>query len=202
MVAVEMARRLGAENVETLILLDSFAHPQTWPKFSRTQVRAAKLARQLRNKARNPRELFSLVFGKLLSRARPSGAQDPANDNRLVALRDWLGTVRADLPAPLREARIAGSKALLAYWPKPYAGKVTFLKARAFSDTFPMNPRAVWQHQVAGMDVRMLTGSHASIVNEDAATTGAAISELLAQKTRQPFPASVSGRAKLQLVQP
>jgi acetoacetyl-CoA synthetase len=201
MVAVEMARRLGAENVETLILLDSFAHPQTWPKASRYQVRAAKLLRQIRNKAKNPRDLLNLVSRKL-RRSASAGQQDPANDNRLVALRDWLGTVRADLPAPLREARIAGSKALLAYWPKPYAGKVTFLKARAFSDTFPMSPRGVWQNQVAGMDVRMLSGSHASIVNEDAAGTAAIISELLAKNSRQPFAASVSGRANLQLVQP
>jgi thioesterase domain-containing protein/acyl carrier protein len=176
MVAVEMARRLSPENVETLILLDAFAHPQTWPAASRAQVKLAKLTRQLRDKAsQSPRELFSFV----LSRLRRFSHKGPAQGDRLVALRDWLGTVRGDLPAPLREARIAGSKALLAYWPKHYPGSVVFLRASTTGDTFPSNALWVWQRQVAGIQLHTIAGSHSSIVNEHAASTAAAISGCL-----------------------
>jgi len=185
MVAVEMARRLSPENVESLILLDAFAHPQTWPGMSRAQVKLAKLARQLRDKAKQPRALLSFVTSRLRRRLARTA---PAQADRLVALRDWLGTVRADLPAPLREARIAGSKALLAYWPKFYPGEATFLRAGTTGDTFPTNALWVWQRQVGAVHLRTIAGSHSSIVNEHAASTAAAISECISPRGKQSIP--------------
>jgi len=200
MVAVEMARRMPAEDVEQVILIDAFAHPQTWPRFSRYQVRAAKLARQLRDKIMHPQALASFVASKARKMASRGGTA-PTTDNRLIALQDWLGTVRADLPAPLREARIAGSKALLAYWPSYYDGKVTFLKARKRGDVFPASARNVWQHNVREMELRFISGSHASIVSEHAASTAEAISACLAPKhaveAEEPFAAAMSGEQQV-----
>jgi thioesterase domain-containing protein/acyl carrier protein len=191
MVAVEMARRLSPENVEALILLDAFAHPQTWPTLSRLQVKLAKVARRLREKAKQPPlQILASVRARLNRRLSRCA---PAKEDRLVALRDWLGTVRADLPAPLREARIAGSKALLAYRPSFYPGKVTFLRAGTTGDTFPANARWVWQHQVAALELRTIAGSHASIVNEHAASTAKAISACIAPTVARP--AAVSRRS-------
>jgi thioesterase domain-containing protein/acyl carrier protein len=199
MVAVEMARRLSPENVSELILLDAFAHPQTWPQISRLQVRAAKLARQLVGKAKRPHELASFIAG--MARKAFARKSHGAPENRLVALQDWLGTVRADLPAPLRETRIAGSKALLSYWPGYYPGKIIFLRAGTTGDTFPRNARTVWGHQVQAMELHTIAGSHASIVNEHAVSTAAAISACLAPatETNRVIPGAYHAHRTLQL---
>jgi acetoacetyl-CoA synthetase len=182
MVAIEMGRRLGAENIEHLLLLDAFAHPQTWPLLSRLQVRAAKLVRQVASKARqSPRKMFRDVLAKacgaIVNRRRKQSVAERASE-----VRDWLGTVNPDLPAPLRETRIAGSAALLAYRPKYYPGEVTFLRAGTIGDTFPVFARNVWQHLVREMTVQTIPGSHRSIVAEQAASTAEALSGLLEPK--------------------
>jgi acetoacetyl-CoA synthetase len=173
MVAVEMARRFGPANVDKLILLDSFAHPQTWPRLCRLQVRTQKLARQIWNKAKQgPRELTAFLASK--AQRILSGKQTEAD--RVAQLQDWLGAISPDLPAPLREARIAGSAALLAYFGKPYPGKAIFLRAAKTGAPFPSNARRVWKNLVAELHMQAIPGSHPTIVGKDAATTAKAIS--------------------------
>lgn len=182
MVAMEMARRLGAENIDHLLLLDAFTHPQTWPVLSRAQVRAAKLARRIACKAKqSPHK----VLGDVLHKARGGIANRGRKQNvaeRAAEVRDWLGTVSPDLPAPLRETRIAGSAALIAYWPKYYPGKVTFLRAGSIDDTFPIFARNVWRRLVKDITLLTIPGNHRSLVTEHAASTAEAISSLLEPK--------------------
>src|SRR6185312_16122787 len=119
MVAVEMARRLGPANVDKLILLDSFAHPQTWPLLCRLQVRSEKLARQVWGKAKQgPRALAAHLTG-IAKRIVMRGGLKQTESERVAQLNDWLGAINPDLPQALREARIAGSAALLAYFGQP-----------------------------------------------------------------------------------
>lgn len=187
-VAHEMARRLKPENVDKLIMLDAFAHPQTWPSLSRKQVGVAKLVRQLRDQAkRDPRQLLGSLIGKLRRRKHKQ-----TEEERLSGLLNWLGAVRPDLPAPLLATRMAGNTALVAFWPKYFPGKITFLRAGKTGPVFPANARIVWQGLAKEMELRTIEGTHGSIVNEHAASTAAAISACLvppAEQNRQSFAA-------------
>jgi acetoacetyl-CoA synthetase len=179
-VAVEMARRLSPENVDKLILLDSFAHPQTWPSASRLQVSLAKLARRLFDMKRlTLRQLMASVV-RVAGRSVVRRGQKEKASERTTSLKNWLGTISPDLPLPLRETRIAADAALVAYWPQYYPGAVTFLRAGITSDVFPSNPRAVWRRLVGEMTVCTVEGSHRSIVGEHAAGTAKAISASIA----------------------
>jgi thioesterase domain-containing protein len=123
------------------------------------------------------RDVLHKVRGAIVNRGRRQSVAE-----RAAEVRDWLGTVSPDLPAPLREARIAGSAALLAYWPKHYPGKVTFLRAGIIGDTFPVFARNVWQHLAKEITIQTIPGSHRSIVAEQAASTAEAISRLVEPK--------------------
>jgi thioesterase domain-containing protein/acyl carrier protein len=181
-VALEVARRLGAENVGKLVMLDAFAHPRTWPLQSRMQVKTRKLAVQLKHRIRQPpRETLAFVAGKLRKLIARRSAEQQAAD-RAAYVNSWLGAVNPDLPLPLRQTRIAGDAALLAFSTTYYPGKITFLRAGTTGPVFPRNARSIWRKLVSEMELHTLRGDHRSILIEDVATTAAMVSNCLTPK--------------------
>jgi thioesterase domain-containing protein len=179
---MEVARRLGTENVGKLIMLDAFAHPHTWPLSNRLQTKTRKLAVQLKHRLKQPpRETVAFVAGKLRKLVTRQTAEQKAAE-RAAYVNNWLGAVNPDLPLPLRQTRIAGDAALLAFKTTYYPGKITFLRAGTTGPVFPSDARNIWRKLVKEMELHTLKGDHRSILVEDVATTAARVSECLAPK--------------------
>jgi thioesterase domain-containing protein/acyl carrier protein len=170
-VALEMARLLGPENVAQLVMIDAYAHPHTWPLKTRATVRARKLLSRLKAYARNPvREAKAFVSRRMTDRA--------------TYVNNWLGAVNPDLPLPLRRTRIAGDAALIAYAPRPYAGHATFIRAGKTGSVFPSDARNVWGKLIAGFTLQTTQGDHRSILVEHAPVLAQRISQILSSPAR------------------
>lgn len=166
-VAMEMARLLGPENVARLIMIDAFAHPHSWPLRTRAQVRARKLISRARAFARAPlREARAFVQRRTTDRA--------------TYVNNWLGAIDPNLPVGLRRTRIAGDAALIAYAPKPYAGRASFVRAGRTGTVFPSNPRHVYRGLIAEFELQTTEGDHRSILTEHAPALAQKIDALLA----------------------
>lgn len=152
-VAMEVARLLGHENIAKLVMIDAYAHPHTWPRAVRMQVRARKLASRLKAALRHPaRETKSFVARRKVDRA--------------TYINNWLGAVDPNLPLALRRTRVAGDAALIAYTPRPYAGSATFIRAGKTGTVFPANARSVWKDLIAKFELHTTKGDHRSILVE------------------------------------
>jgi acetoacetyl-CoA synthetase len=193
-VAMEMARLLGPENVAQLLMIDAYAHPHTWPLKSRVTVRARKLAYRARELSRQPLGVTAAVIGKkLVGLFRDREARKA---ERAVYINSWLGAVNPNLPLPLRQTRIAGDAALIAYTPHYYPGKVTFIRAGKTGPVFPSDAANVWRRLTGVFELHTALGDHRSILGEHAPALADRISACLAPAKTQS--ASKSVRMELQ----
>jgi len=167
LVALEMARLLGPGDVGQLLMIDTYAHPHTWPLRTKAQVKARKLLSRARAFARRPVSETSAY----LARRRI---------DRATFINNWLGAVDPNLPLPLRQTRIAGDAALIAYTPQPYAGRATFIRAGKTGTVFPSDARNVWQRLIGNFEVQTTQGDHRSILIEHAPALAARIASNLA----------------------
>ncbi len=184
-IAVEVARRLGAENIAELLLIDAFANPRTWPRQVQLQVKSRRLLKQLRARAKQgPRENIALVGKKirwlLARRTNEERAAERAN-----YINNWLGAVDPNLPLPLRQTRVASDQALFNFRPSAYAGRVTFLRASRPGAVFPASPRAVYGKLFGEIELHTIDGDHQSILAENAPLLAARISACLARSTER-----------------
>jgi thioesterase domain-containing protein/acyl carrier protein len=183
-IAVEVARRLGAENIAELLLLDAFANPRTWPRQVQLQVKSRRLLKQLRAQAKQgPRANVEFVAKKmrrlLVRRSEAQRAAERAN-----YINNWLGAVDPNLPPALRETRVASDQALFNFRPSPYSGKVTFLRASRPGAVFPANVRAVYGKIFGQLELHTIDGDHQSILAANAPLLAARISVCLARHGR------------------
>ena len=177
-VAMEMARLLGPENVAQLLMIDAYAHPHTWPLKSRVTVRARKLACRTRELLRQPFGVAVAVIGKKLRgllRDRETRKAD-----RAVYVNNWLGAVDPNLPLALRQTRIAGDAALIAHTPKYYPGKITFIRAGKTGAVFPSDAANVWRRLARQFELHTTAGDHRSILGEHAPALAEQVSACLA----------------------
>ena len=167
LVALEMARLLGDANVARLVMIDAYPHPHTWPFTTKAKVKTRKLLSRAKAFARRPiAEATAFIKRRTMDRA--------------TYVNNWLGAVDPNLPLALRQTRIAGDAALIAYTPKPYAGRATFIRAGKTGTVFPSDARNVWQRLIRDFEVQTTQGDHRSILVEHAASLAARISPRLA----------------------
>jgi thioesterase domain-containing protein/acyl carrier protein len=166
-VAMEMARLFGPDNVAQLVMIDAYAHPNTWPLKTRLTVKARKLLSRLRHQSFS--EIASAVVRKL------SG---PKTD-RAAYVNNWLGAIDPNLPLALRQARIAGDAALIAYTPRPYAGRATFIRAAKTGTVFPSDARNVWGKLIGRLELQSTPGDHRSILGAHVGELAARVSQCL-----------------------
>ena len=166
LVALEMARQLGERNVARLVMIDAYAHPQTWPFKTKAQVKTRKLLSRAKAFARRPAsELSAFVKRRTMDRA--------------TYVNNWLGAVDPNLPPALRQTRIAGDAALIAYTPRPYQGRATFIRAGKTGTVFPSDARNVWRRLIRDFEVQTTQGDHRSILTEHASALAARIAPRL-----------------------
>ncbi|HEX4294895.1 MAG TPA: alpha/beta fold hydrolase [Rhizomicrobium sp.] len=166
-VAMEMARLFGPENVAQLVMIDAYAHPNTWPLMTRLTVKARKLLSRLRHQS--PGEIASALLRKSFG---------PKTD-RAAYVNNWLGAIDPNLPLALRQARIAGDAALIAYTPRPYAGRATFIRAAKTGTVFPSDARNVWGKLIGRFELQSTPGDHRSILGAHVGELAARVSQCL-----------------------
>jgi thioesterase domain-containing protein/acyl carrier protein len=171
LVALEMARRLGeaGERVAFLALIDSFPHPDAFPKWLRQLVRLRVTLHAFATM--KPGAAIDFLIGRVLN---------PGVASSQSAL--MLANLDADNVTPaLRAVFEATFRALVSYRPRRYPGAITFFRPAV--SIFPIAPRRYWGKLVAALDLVPVAGDHDGMVREDAASLAAALSRRLRHVT-------------------
>jgi thioesterase domain-containing protein/acyl carrier protein len=179
LLAIEVARRLkqAGEEIALLVLIDSYAHPATWPRKSLLKVRARRAGNLVLSRLkRPPRENLAVLLAALGLFARATAhTDDAAQLPPEMRKRSWLLKMKPNLPLPILETRLATERALYRYRPSYYSGKALFLKAQRPDPHFPDDPKHVWRKLIGQLNVQVCPGSHLTIVSEHAADVAARI---------------------------
>jgi thioesterase domain-containing protein len=167
---VEMARRLKAEGetVALLALIDSFAHPRTFPKIALQIVRLNSVISVFRTRPLG--EACAFVLTKLM------GVDDvlpPAMVHGDIA--------EDDAGAASRMVHAAAFAALIDYRPTRYPGHVEFFRPK--NSIFGVAPARVWGKLLDGLKLHAVPGDHRSMVGEHVAHLAAALSRVLRDAT-------------------
>jgi thioesterase domain-containing protein/acyl carrier protein len=201
LMAIEIARRLkqAGEEIGLLFLIDSYAHPATWPRKSRLKVRARRAVGLVRSRLKAPlRENVAILLARVGMRRTKA---DPVSDadNQLPAemrKRSWLLKTKPNLPLPLLETRLATERALYRYQPSYYSGSAVFLKARTSGSHFPADPKHVWRKLIAQLKIEVCSGSHLTMVSEHAPEIARHLNDCIRMARQLPAPATLQ-KAKL-----
>jgi len=171
-IAMEMARCLNAagETVALLAFLDTFAHPQTFPKAAQRIMRLRSVIAPFRTKP--PSEACALALASLT--AMLSGGTDDWVRSRFAWLAPYVPEEGAD---PALRVYAAGLTAVSNYWPVRYPGRVQFFYTR--SRNFGASPRRVWGRLLGGLTLHAVAGDHHSMLREHAPYLAAALSTAL-----------------------
>jgi thioesterase domain-containing protein/acyl carrier protein len=191
LLAIEVARRLNeaGEEIGLLFLIDSYAHPVTWPRLSLLKVRARRAGHLVLSRLkRSPLENISVVLALAGLRQSKSSANDVVDKELPLELkkRAWLLKVQPNLPLPLLQTRLSTELALSRYRPSYYDGNAVFLKARRPDPHFPTDPRRVWGKLIAQLNIQVCPGSHLTIVSDHAAEVAARINACIREMHRAP----------------
>lgn len=135
LIALEMAHRLRADGEKTALLSMLDAYP--YIHFLSWQQRARLFARQLK------RGMHSLKDFRSGSAYNP-----PAS---------------VSLTPAMQRVRDAAFRGLTGYRPRPYKGKVKFVRA-AIPSAFPNNAAAVWNPFIAELEVETVHGDHLGMI--------------------------------------
>jgi thioesterase domain-containing protein/acyl carrier protein len=181
LVAVEMARRLKHEQQEIglLLLIDAYAHPNTWPALTRIVVLTRRLLGRCTELAKLPwRATASYAIRKCVETVQHRKyLRRSASTGKTV--RRWLRHMTVNLPPELQRVYSASESALDAYVPKFYPDKITFLKAQVTDAVFPPNPMAVWRTLAQEFELHSVPGDHLQLMSVHSASTAARLSECL-----------------------
>jgi thioesterase domain-containing protein len=165
LIAFEMAQQLHAQGdrVAFLGLIDSFApRPESPAKsslFRRYRYRAIRLFERT----------VTLHFGNLsvLNRSERLSYVKGKIDKALYKL--YMGLGSRWIPAARNRRNIlkAGSRALRAYTPKSYPGKITLFRATDLGGGIKHDPEMGWRRWAGGkLETHLIPGYHAHIVLE------------------------------------
>jgi thioesterase domain-containing protein/acyl carrier protein len=169
-IAVEMARRLKAEGetVALVALIDSFAHPRTFPKTALQIVRLNSVISVFRTRPLG--EACAFVLTKLTGGADVLPATMVQGD---VAEEGSGGASR--------RVHAAAFAALIDYRPTRYPGHVEFFRPK--TSIFGVPPARVWGKLSDGLKLHAVPGDHRSMVGEHVAHLAAALSRVLHDAT-------------------
>jgi thioesterase domain-containing protein/acyl carrier protein len=151
LIAFEMAQRLKAcgEKIALLTMLDAYPYMH----FLSWQQRALLFARQLKRGMHSLRDFKS-----------GSAYNSPST---------------MSLTPAMKRVRDAAFRALTGYRPRPYDGKVRFVRA-AIPSAFPTNAAAVWNPLIRKVEVETVSGDHLGIIATHYEVLAAVLSQYLA----------------------
>lgn len=161
LVALEMAQRLwGTPNqVPLLVLLDAYPHPSCYTRPVRMRLLITRVKGHVKEMLQlSFSEAWSYFLKGLKRRLHFPGSHDelPPPKLRSMGLSETA----------LREVKKKAYLALEAYRPKYYPGKIHFVSGEEKS-FFPEDPRTVWGHLAADLQVESIPGNHLNIVSTE-----------------------------------
>jgi acetoacetyl-CoA synthetase len=167
MIAMDMARKLQeeGESVALLTLIDSFAHPQTFPKAARQLAQIGVIVNAFTTKPFG--EACAIVMARIKAHG---GAPLPA----AMMLADFP---EDGITAALRQVHVAAFEALTHYWPTRYHGEVLFI--RPATSIFSIAPKRIWGGLIRRLRVVHVPGDHGSMVRAHVAPLAKALSRAL-----------------------
>ena len=165
--AMEMARHLTAagETVALLAFIDSFAHPQTFPKAALQIVRLHTVTTAFRTRPLN--EACAFVLARLTGKMAGGGS----------GVLPKAFSPDEDADAASRKVHAAAVTALMKYWPTGYPGRVEFFRPKV--SIFGVAPKRVWGRLLGGLTLHAVPGDHDSMVREHAPHLASALSAVL-----------------------
>ncbi len=168
-IAMEMARRLEAdgEPVALLALIDSYAHPDTFPKSARQIVRLRTVLHTFHT------EPFHKACRVTLAKLMRRGADSLATAPILADLDQDAGNAVA------RKVHDYAYAALTDYRPTPYAGEVAFFKPT--TSIFQIAPKRVWGMLVGRLTLHRVPGTHGGMIRGHVGDLARALSLALHQ---------------------
>ena len=175
LIALEMAQRLAAagDDIPFVVLLDTYPSKQTWPLNCHAEI----LARQTGRAIRSLRQCApSQALGEIVRRGRSLLEYLAASGVKLLPPPP---IVPEGWSAASRRVHVATFNAGEAYRPSRYAGKVIFVQAEEIADQEPGEPGRVWRRFFTDFETRRVPGCHIGMVEDNAATTAAAVGECI-----------------------
>jgi acetoacetyl-CoA synthetase len=158
-VAFEMAHQLvdAGQEVALLVLLDSYTHLFNWPAAVHRQVWRGRIAHGITLAARVP---IRQTIGYCISRSKDV-CRNLREHGRAIGP---LGVQREhQRPPEVQRVFECCAAAWIAYRPRFYPGKITFLKAGR-NVRFPKDPRAIWGNLARQVVIHTVPGEHVELV--------------------------------------
>lgn len=176
LLAVEVARLLknAGEQIALLFLIDAYAHPITWPRKSRLKVRLRRAVNSFVGKLFSPRVTMQLLLARAANHQSAKSIPTTVEEQR-ARKQQWLLNRNPDLPPALLQTRLTTETALYRYRPSYYDGDIVFLKAKVPDPDFPDDPKHVWRRLARRLTLHVASGSHLSIVSDQAEAVAARI---------------------------
>ncbi|MEW5957722.1 MAG: amino acid adenylation domain-containing protein [Chloroflexota bacterium] len=174
-IAFEIARQLQAQGhkVGLLAIIDNTPpnldlRPTVWsPTFMAGflknllpwlydffQLGPAQMLARIQRKVR----VVSQRFGK--------GSSSPNNEPTQADIESIIDNDISQIPAEHHKFLQAHYRALIAYTPPPYPGRITLFRTRGQSLSGPFDPDLGWGKLAAGVETHNLSGFHANILQE------------------------------------
>lgn len=168
LLTLEMAQRLSSmgEKIGLVSMLDAYPYES----FLGPWQRALLLPRLLKHHASIMRRLpfRRMLYYLFYSTERALHSSRKGSEN----------FVRGPFTGPTRRARDRAYLALTRYQPRPYSGKVRFVKA-ATKSVFPGDPAAVWNQWANDFKVETVPGDHYAMLSEHFESLAAVLSREL-----------------------
>jgi acetoacetyl-CoA synthetase len=186
LVALEMAQRLSQQGkkVGLLVLVDAYPHPRQMAARQRLSLSLQRAKRQM-SEIRNRPMLSAISYFITGVKHRLH-----ITDSRTSAIQ-LPHALRLSLAQTTLQVKAKAYVALERYRPRPYNGKVKFVKSE--SDTyFPGDPVPVWAKLASEINVETVPGSHLDMVTTDFESLAA----LLTRSLREALPPQCDGNGK------
>jgi acetoacetyl-CoA synthetase len=157
-VAFEMAHQLAdaGQAVALLVLLDSYTHLVNWPSAVRRQVWRSRIANRIAVAARAP---LGETIDYYIRRSRDV-RHNLRKYGRVIGPLGFQSEQRS--PAVQRVIECCDA-AWIAYRPRFYPGKLTFLKAGR-NMRFPNDPQVIWGNLAKQVVIHTVPGEHVELV--------------------------------------
>jgi thioesterase domain-containing protein len=165
LVTLEMARQLNTagESVALLAMLDSYP-----------EIRYLSFAQRVRLLARLATRRASTAM-KLPMGDAVSLLLRPSRRRSLTPKVSYQPPADVSLSPAMQRVRQSAYLALTRYQPRPYPGRIRFVRAAVPTD-FPADPSAVWAHLAGKFEVETVPGDHLGIMTTHYEQLAAAIS--------------------------
>jgi thioesterase domain-containing protein/acyl carrier protein len=175
MIAIEIARRLRSAGTKIggVVLLDSYPHPQRWPRLQAFDVRLRRIRNQLAV-LRDADWPARIAYGR--SRLGLGAETGQGSSSRA----QWLAAP-AGATADIRAVVDAASIAIDHYQPSLFDHPVTFIRPEVPSAFLPIRPRAVWQSLLPDLDVQTVPGDHVTMLDDHATDLAVLLSRAIAR---------------------